>query len=111
MNPQSRLAPTREPAPLPRKGRVHAAELGETSEDLPTLAHILARYREHGTLAGSVAVPDPTTVRAATTSTSNPRPFAEVIEGLQTRELDGSDLFERFFGPSSPPPASPTAPR
>jgi hypothetical protein len=122
---------------------LHAAELGEASEDLPTLAHILARYREHGTLARSVAVWDPAhsqnlpgaasvpavpaparapmsrpvpatampAARAATAAVVTPRPFAEVIEGLQTRELDGKELFEQFFGPTPPASSSPPAPR
>jgi hypothetical protein len=155
MNPQSRPVSIREAASPQGKGRLHAAELGAGSEDLPTLAHILARYREHGTLARSVAVWDPIgsqslpgamrapaqpasaapaesrqaerpalrlspaaapaasmpVVRATATAGSLRRPFAEAIEGLQTRELHGQDLFEQFFGSSSPAPASPTAQR
>ena len=162
MNPQSRPTSTHEPAPLRHGGRTQADDErpqasgihrplpegvrkssraafscdGEASQDLPTLAHILARYREHGTLARSVAVWDPSrslslpgavssqavpatlppqsrppstlsASRATTTPTPHPRPFAEVIEGLQTRELDGNDLFEQFFGTTPPtPPAT-----
>ena len=109
MNPHSRPAPSpRDPA-SPRRsglGSLRGAADALEWEELPSLAHILAHYREHGTVARTVAAWHPTQpqtlpmapVKAA--ATPGPLPFAEVIEGLQTRELDGGDLFEHFFGPN-----------
>lgn len=140
MNPHSR--PTQRlhaPATARRVagGPAAGAQDGEPMQDLPSLANILARYREHGTAAtwdplktqplpaqppaanaapngarfATRPSPQPGTERStrhglkpeAGSSAGPPRPFAEVIEGLQTRELNGGDLFEQFFGQSAPP--------
>lgn len=102
MNPHPRPShPLREPAPA----RATAGASGRLAqalewEALPSLAHILAHYREHGTVASTVAGWNPTSPKGQ--PAASVRPFAEVIEGLQTRELDGGDLFEQFFGPDRP---------
>ncbi|NRF69339.1 hypothetical protein HLB44_20275 [Aquincola sp. S2] len=87
MNPHAR------PKPSPAASPWASAE-EPTAEQVPPLSQILAHYRRHGTLAGSVArsevVAAPPPAAAA--------PFSEQIDGLHTRELDGRALFEHYFG-------------
>lgn len=98
MNPASRSRPAR-----PSTAHAVGVPAAGVPDKLPSLARILEHYRRHGTLAGSLARggwPDDSPPAA------RPQPrsqlFSEPITGLQTRELDGPGLFERYFG-SAPP--------
>lgn len=120
MNPQSRPASRRNPASPRRADRAIAADEPEPTADLPTLAHILARYREHGTLARSVAAWDAgesrslpayvPALQALASAKPEPRPGPrqsnQAITGPHTRELD-NELFDQFFGPDPPQPPAP----
>lgn len=93
-----------DPAPCRRSsaGVGHVADALE-AQALPSLTQILQHYREHGTVARTVAAWHPTLPQdlPAAPPSAGPSPFAEPIEGLHTRELDGSELFEQFFGPEA----------
>lgn len=133
MNPHSRPTHRLHAPATARRGAggpAAGAQDGEPMQDLPSLANILARYREHGTAAtwdplktqalpalppaaspardsGPSAASTKSSTKLITkpgfgSSASTPRPFAEVIDGLQIRELDGDELFEQFFGPAAP---------
>ena len=77
----------------------HVAEALDNAS-LPSLSQILQHYREHGTVARLVATWNPTQSDDLIDEPppARPNPFLEPIDGLHTRELDGSDLFEQFFG-------------
>ncbi len=94
--PAGSLPPVRGVAPV---GRV--AEALER-EDLPSLSDILAHYRQHGTVARTVAAWHPNPPQALPSPAEAPQAFDEAITGLQTRELDGPDLFDHFFGDGQP---------
>lgn len=82
---------------LPTRAPVgHVAE-ALAGDHLPSLADILEHYRRHGTVAASAAT------WPAAASAVAAEAFDEPILGLQTRELEGSELFEQFFGPGSAP--------
>lgn len=90
MNPQSRPMPLSR-APLGPHPAARAGGGLPSREDPPSLAHILAHYRQHGTVARLAVEPAPPAAER----------FDEVIEGLHTRELDGGELFDHFFGPGA----------
>ena len=83
-----------DPGTGPAPARVPVGRLAEAlaGDSLPSLADILEHYRRHGTVAAT-AVAWPAASAAAAD------PFDEPILGLQTRELEGPELFEQFFGP------------
>ncbi len=78
-------------APIGARPAARAPAGAAHREDPPSLSHILAHYRQHGTVARYVAEP----------ATAAAEHFDEVIEGLHTRELDGGELFDHFFGPGT----------
>lgn len=106
MNPQSRptpAAPLRSAAAsedVRRVDRLRAAPAEEVGADLPSLAHILAHYRRHGTVAGSLASTAVSPVPPAATGAV--RPVALALESLDPPDrLRGRDndltLFKQFF--------------
>lgn len=96
LHPAGSLPPVRGAA---RVG--HVADALEW-EELPSLSHILAHYRQHGTVARTVAAWHPTQPQGLPSPADAPQAFDEAIAGLHTRELDGPDLFEHFFGNGQP---------
>ncbi len=108
MDRSTRRSSALQPGTLPSpRGRERASPVGHVAEaleweELPSLSHILAHYRQHGTVARTVAVWHPTQPQALPPGTEAPQAFDEPIAGLQTRELDGTDLFDHFFGSGQP---------
>ena len=63
-------------------------------EELPSLAQSLTR-REHNARS---AWPATQRMELLDFDAPPPAPFAEPIDGLHVREIDGSDVFRHFFG-------------
>lgn len=66
-------------------------------EELPSLAHSLNRQSQP--FAGT-AWPATQRMELCEFEASAPAPFAEPINGLHVREIDGADVFSHFFGRS-----------
>ena len=66
-------------------------------EELPSLAHSLNRQSQP--FAGT-AWPATQRMDLCEFEASAPAPFAEPINGLHVREIDGADVFSHFFGRS-----------
>lgn len=66
-------------------------------EELPSLAHSLNRQSQP--FAGTVW-PATQRMELCEFEASAPAPFAEPINGLHVREIDGADVFSHFFGRS-----------
>ena len=85
------------PAPHTRRSDPRASLFGPLEwEELPSLAQSLNR-QEPG-FGGSVWTATQRMELFSYDEAPRPAPFAEPINGLHVREIDGSEVFQHFFG-------------